>query len=215
MLSGGFRSYNGAPVNSQSMSYALNPYYRDDRGHTGQFQPLTTNNQGALRVDIGTGVNIAATITGLEVQLDNVAITGGQINVIGFSTLTGQVAQLQTAVNALTGTLTSKWQKVKNAGYATVYSPITGGCLVSSLQGYSKTSTVPSFIQVFDSATVPATGSNPDFVVATQPNNYFLNLPDAGVEFANGVTVVNSSSADVYVPYGTADFLTTLVYKRV
>ncbi len=214
LMSGGFRSYNGAPANTQSMSYAFNPYYRDDKGHTGQLQLLTLNNEGALRVDIGTGISISANITGLGVTVNNpIAVTGGQIDVNGFSTLTGQVAQLQVAVDSLTGTISSKWQKTKTAGYADVYGALTGNCLVSTIQGYSKTSTIPSFIQVFDSATVPATGSNPDFVVATQTNNFFVNLPDAGVEFMQGVQIVNSSSADSYVPYGSADFVSSLVYK--
>lgn len=207
LFSGANRSYNKVGAQNQS-SFGLvyNPFYDNGAGVTGQWQPITTNNQGALRVDIGTGIQISATV-------DDIAITGGNINVNGFDVLTGQVAQLQVAVNTLTGTVSSKWQKAKTAGFAEVYGAHTGSCLVNKVQGYSKTSTIPSFIMIFDKATAPTPGDVPDFVVATQPNNWWINLAEAGVEFVNGLQIANSSDAAVYTPYGAQDFIANVVYK--
>ncbi len=218
MFSGGNRSYNQAPSKESSFGLAFNPYYVAG-AQSGQWQPITTNDQGALRVDIGTGISISANISGLSVTVGNVAVTGGQIGITGdvtvngFSTLTGQVAQLQVAVDALTGTLTSKWQKTKNVGFASVYGAVTGSALVNKIQGYSQTTDVPSFIQVFDSATAPNSGDAPDFVVSVQKNNWFIDLAEAGVEFTQGVQVVNSVTPDIYLGGSTEDFIASVIFK--
>lgn len=216
LMSGGFRSYNKTPDKQQSFMYAFNPYYDNGNGQTGQLQYLTTNNQGALRVDIGTGINISANITGLAVTVSNpIAVTGGQIDVNGFSTLTGQVAVIQTQLASLTGTVSSKWQKTKTAGYATVYGAITGSLLVNKVQGYTKTVVQPSFIQLFDAAAAPVPGAIPDFIVSVQTvNNWFIDLAEAGVQFNNGLQIVNSSTPDVYTALGASDFIANVVYKN-
>jgi hypothetical protein len=198
MFSGGNRSFNTVPNHNHAsphMVYGFNPHYNVN-GVTGQWQPVTTTDAGALRVDIGTGVQISATVD-------------------GFSTLTGQVAQLQTAVNTLTGTVSSKWQKAKTPSYSSTFTAVSAPCLVNKILGYSKTVQPESFIQIFDSASTPSAGAVPDFVAATQTNNFYLDLAEAGVEFVNGVTIVNSSTADVYTPYGSPDFTASVVYKTI
>lgn len=215
MFSGGNRSYNKVGDQKQTVfNQVFNPHYDNGAGISGQWQPITTDDQGALRVNIGTGINVTATITGLTMALDNVAVTGGNIDVNGFSTLTGQVAQLQTAVNTLTGTVSSKWQKIKTAGYATVFGAVTGNHLINKVQGYTKTTTQPSYIQLFDSSVAPINGAIPDFIVSVQTvNNWFIDLAEAGVEFTNGLQIVNSSTPDSYTALGASDFIASVVYK--
>lgn len=131
------------------------------------------------------------TVGALRVGLD----TGSQINV--------NIAQMA-----------SKWQKVKTTGYVATFSASATPCLVNKVQGFTKTSTQPSYIQLFDSATTPVAGANPDFVVAVQSNNnYFLDLAEAGVEFLNGLQIVNSSTPDVYTAIGASDFIASIVLK--
>lgn len=215
LFSGANRSYNGMDTKQVGFNQAYNPYYSNGSSSnpiTGQWQPITTDSQGAIRVNIGTGITVS--VTGVETIVGNVAVTGGQIDVNGFSTLTGQVAQLQVQVAALTGTLTSKWQKSKTAGFATVYGAVTGNVLINKVQGFTKTSAQPSYIQLFDTGVAPSAGSTPDFVVAVQTNNnYFLDLAEAGVQFNNGLQVVNSTTPDVYTALGAADFTSSVVYK--
>jgi hypothetical protein len=208
LMSGAERTFNHLP-NQQyaAFNYAYNPYADNGNGVTGQHQLLTTNDQGALRVDIGTGIQISATV-------DDIAITGGQINVIGFSTLTGQVAQLQVSVDAIADTVTTKWQKVKTTGYVDTFNASATPKLVNKVQGYTKTITQPSFIQLFDSATTPTAGAVPDFVITVQTtNNWFLNLAEEGVEFTAGLQIVNSSTPDVYTALGAPDFIASAVLK--
>jgi hypothetical protein len=206
LMSGAERTYNHLP-NQQyaAFNYAYNPYADNGNGITGQHQLLTTNNQGALRVDIGTGVNIQATITGLEVQLDNVTVTGGNIN----------ATIINSAPIAVTGTVNpTVWQKAKTAGYVSTFNVSASACVVNKVQGFTKTTTQPSYVMLFDLAATPTAGANPDFVVAVQTNNnYFLDLAEAGVAFTNGLQIVSSSTPDVYTSIGTPDFICSVVYK--
>lgn len=69
----------------------------------------------------------------------------------------------------------------------------TSGTLVS-LMGYnSKTSA--QFIQLHDSATVPADGAVPDFPFTVAASSNFSLDVGTGIPFANGIVVTNSSTA--------------------
>lgn len=207
-FSGGNRSYNKADTKQTSFGQVFNPHYFNGSVNnpiTGQWQPITTNEAGAIRVDIGTGIQINATV-------DDIAITGGQINVIGFSTLTGQVNTLIAAVATLTGS--TQWSKTRTAGFASVYGAVTGSVLVNKVLGYSKTATVPGFIQLFDLAAAPTPGAIPDAMIAVQnTNNWFVDLAENGVRFNNGLQVVNSLTPDTYTSTAVADFTCTVIFK--
>jgi hypothetical protein len=191
MFSGGNRSYNKVGDSKQTtFGQVFNPYYVNG-GISGQWQPATTNNQGALRVDIGTGVSIAATFTG------------------------GNVTVVNSAPIPVTGTVTAAtWSKTKTVGYVATFSASAVPCVVNKVQGFTKTTVQPSYLQLHDSAATPSAGATPDFVVAVQSNNnFFADLAEAGVTFTNGLQVVNSSTADIYTAIGASDFICSVVYK--
>lgn len=193
MFSGGNRSYNKVGDTKQTnFNQVFNPYYVNG-AISGQWQPITTNAEGALRVDIGTGITVVA----------NATFTGGNVTVVNSAPI------------AVTGTVTSAtWQKTKTIGYVGTFNAASSAVVVNKVQGFTKTSTQTSFIQLFDSAATPAPGANPDFVVAVQTNNsWFIDLAEAGVSFALGLQIVNSSTPDVYTAVGAADFIASVVYK--
>lgn len=193
MFSGGNRSYNKVGDSKQTtFGQVFNPYYVNG-GISGQWQPATTNNQGALRVDIGTGISVTA----------NATFTGGNVTVVNSAPI------------PVTGVVTSAtWLKTKTVGYVATFSASAVPCVVNKVQGFTKTSTQPSYIQLHDSASTPAAGANPDFVVAVQSNNnFFVDLAEAGVTFTNGLQVVNSSVPDIYTAIGASDFICSAVLK--
>lgn len=238
LFSGGNRSYNKFLDKQQVFTYGFNPAYDNGNSLTGQWQPFTMDNAGALRVNIGTGISISASVTGVNVTVPSstavtgvVAVTGGVtilnpslpvqvVNAIAVTgqlasdigTVTGQLSALQISVNLLTGMV--RWQKTKTAGYVTGSTAVANSCLLNKVMGYSNTAQAQAFVQVFDSATIPATGSTPDFSTNVQPGqNWFIDLAENGVVFSNGVTVVQSSSPIQYVPYAAADFTVSTIYK--
>jgi len=216
---------------------------------TGAWIPTTATSDGRILVDIGTGIQISASITGVSVTVDNtvliaqgqtgiayqagisgqlsngIAVTGGQIavpsvvNAISsgnslLSTVTGQIAVLNTAVASLTGTVSSRWQKSSSNGYVSSFNPVTGHCLVSKVQGYSKASPFPAHILLYDGSS--GAGNYPAFSVpTTSGSSWFIDLAEQGVEFASGVNLINSSDAVLNVPYGTNDFFASVVYKSI
>jgi hypothetical protein len=216
---------------------------------TGIWSPIQATSDGRLLVDIGTGIQISASITGVSVTVDNtvliaqgqtgiayqagisgqlskgIAITGGQISdssVVSavssgnslLSTVTGQIATLNTAVASLTGTVSSRWQKVASSGYVSAFAPVVGHCLVSKVQGYSKASPFPAHVLLYDGST--GAGNYPVFSVpTTSGSSWFIDLAEQGVEFASGVSLINSSDAVLNNPYGTNDFFASVVFKSI
>ena len=196
---------------------------------SGQWIPLTSTDNG-LRVDIGSS-QVSASITGGNVTVVNtspipvsgsfsttvtvgdVAVTGGNINVNNFGTLTGQVSQIQTSLNSLTGTISSKWQKVSTNGYQQSI-VLTGHLLISQVQGYSNITGVSQedFIQVFDDIT--QTGNPVSSIITISRQNWFIDLPSDGVEFNNGIFVGTSSDPVLPIPADNTMFC-TVIYKRL
>lgn len=225
LMSGGFRSYNGVPSKQDAFIYGFNPQYDNGKGQTGQMQLLTLTNQGALRVDVGTGISINASFSGLSISVGNVAVTGvtnvtGQVAITNpVLAVTGNVQASLTGnvpvqvVNAIAVTGTS-WQKVSSSGYVSLFAPLSAtSCLVNKIQGISKTSTQPSWIQVYDGAT--GAGCFPVASVPTLQNNaWFIDLAEAGVAFSSGVTIVNSTDGVLLQQAGlSADLFATVVWK--
>lgn len=240
----GRRSYNNMPDTKQaSFGYVFNPSYDNGNGLTGQFQPLTSDNQGALRVNIGTGINIAATITGISVSANSIVAVTGFVNVTGninltnpllavsgvvqanitnstlstnptgvvLNSISGQLVTLNTAIASLTGTISNRWQKVVTTGYANLFTPITGRCLINKVNGYSKTPLAPGFIQMIDGF---ATGINPISLAVQSGSNYWYEFADDGVEFSNGFAMWNSSDP-INVQTGLADFTAQVIFKML
>lgn len=185
---------------SQSFTQIYDSGYIWENGsnavQTGAWRPLFASDFQAPSISI-SGVTLAVD------QLESIGTSG----VAYQAAISGQAAVLVTEA-------TNRWQKTKTNGYATVFGAITGSTLINKVQGYTKTITQPSFIMLFDTNAIPATGSVPDFIVSVQTeNNWFLNLAEAGVQFNNGLQIVNSSTPDVYTPIGASDFIANVVYK--
>lgn len=230
MFSGGNRSYNSMDTKSVSFGQVFNPHYVNGT-ISGQWTPITTNDQGAIRVDIGTGINISATVTGVTVNIPPSTAVTGFVNVTGQVAITNPIVPVSGVVQAnitnavvavsgavqatVVGTVTAAtWGKVKSAGYVATFSASAVPVIVNKVQGFTKTNTQPSFIQLFDAAATPSAGANPDFVVAVQTNNnFFVDLAEAGVVFTNGLQIVSSSTADVYTAIGASDFIVSAIIK--
>lgn len=191
-FSGQNRTYNAPIGHSEGMNYA----FTTGQGITG-WTPMTLTPEGALRVDAGN-ISVSASVTG-----------GLDIN--GFSSLTGQVAQLQSAVNSLTGTVSSKWQKISTNGYQQ-YLALTGHLLVSKIQGYSNITGAnqENFIQIYDNTI--QTGNPFQSIITISRQNWFIDLAEGGVEFVNGLYAATSSDPVLPAPDESSMFC-SIVYK--
>lgn len=194
LMSGGFRSYNAVPSKQDTFVYAFNPYYDNGNGKTGQMQLMTTDNQGALRVNVGTGISVSASLTGGSVTVNNTA----PIPVSGV---------FQATVNPTT------FSKVSSSGYVSSFSPLSGPSVVSKIQGISTGISQPQFILVYDGAT--GAGNFPVASVPTQPNNaWFIDLSENGVAFNSGIVVTNSTNGISVTQAGLGpDFFSTIIYR--
>ncbi len=222
LMSGAERTFNHLP-NQQyaSFNYAYNPYADNGNGITGQHQLLTTDNQGALRVNIGTGINISANVTGVTVNIPPSTAVTGVVNVTGQIALTNPIvpvsgivqANITNPVVAVTGTINpTAWQKVGSSGYVGSFSPLGGAALVNKINGISKVGATSSFILVYDGAT--GAGNFPVSSITTQGGqNWFIDLAEAGVQFNSTLTIVNSTDAISPVGSGPADFFCSVVYR--
>jgi hypothetical protein len=212
----------------------------DGRAVTGIWEPTQATSDGRILVDIGTGISISASITGVTVNvppsfaitgvanitgvvnatvINPIAITGnvnvvttGNLTVNNIDTLTGQVAQLQTAINSLTGTVSSRWQKVNSSGFVQSFNPITGHCLINKVNIYSQCPTTTNFIQFFDNTS--QVGIPDATLMVSSGANAYYEFSDEGTEFTKGLTVANSNSP-ISVSTGSADFYATVIYKML
>lgn len=221
-FSGANRSYNKVGAQNQTnFNMVYNPFYQTDAGITGQWQPITTDNQGALRVTIGTGLQISASITGVTVNIPPSTAVTGVVNVTGQIAITNPLVAVSGAVQAtitnpvvaVTGTINSSvWQKVASSGYVGVFSPLAAPALVNKINGLSKAGATSSFILVYDGVT--GAGNFPIASIGTQPGaNWFIDLAEAGVQFNTNLTIINSTDAITPVNSGPADFFATAVYR--
>lgn len=224
---GGNRSYNatfgqqnGGPT--FGMTFSTGSAYP-----SGQWIPVTSTDNG-LRVDIGS-TQVSATLTSGNVNVVNtapipvsgmfsttvtvgdIAVTGGNINVNNFDVLTGQVSQIQTSLNSLTGTISSKWQKVSTNGYQQSII-LTGHILLSKANGYSNYtgSNQENFVQLYDATF--QTGNPVSSIITISRQNWFIDLAEGGVEFFQGVVLATSS--DPILPQtGDSSMFASLIYK--
>ncbi len=222
LMSGAERTFNHLP-NQQyaAFNYAYNPYADNGNGITGQHQLLTTDNQGALRVNIGTGINISANVTGVTVNIPPSTAVTGTVAITGQVAITNPIvpvsgivqANITNPVVAVTGTVNpTAWQKVASSGYVGTFSPLASAALVNKINGISKAGATSSFILVYDGAT--GAGAFPVASVATQgAQNWFLDLAEAGVQFNTSLTIVNSTDAISPVASGPADFFASVIYR--
>jgi hypothetical protein len=144
------------------------------------------------------------------------SISGVTVNTTALETIATSGVAFQAAVSGQTATLvteaTNRWKKVSSSGYVSSFSPTVGSHLVSKVQGISKTTVNPGYILVYDGAT--GAGNYPVASVAvSQNNNWFIDFAEAGVQFNDTLTLVNSSDGVTPVQYGTPDFFATVVYK--
>jgi hypothetical protein len=201
--SSAFRAYSkpfDTNKGSQSFTQIFDSGYIWENGsnvtQTGAWRPLFASDFAAPNISI-SGVTIAVD------QLEAIGTSG----VAYQAAISGSTAILATEA-------TNRWQKAKTNGYSTVFNVSNVPTLVNKVQGYTKTTLQPSFIQLFDTGSAPAVGSVPDFIISVQTtNNWFLNLAEAGVQFNNGLQIVNSSTPDTYTPLGASDFIANVVYK--
>lgn len=224
-FSGGNRSYRA--VSSQNNT-TFNYGFTSGSDFTGWI-PLTLNDQGALRVDAGN-ISVSAAFTGGNVTVVNtapipvsgnfntsvtvgdIAVTGGNINVNNFNVLTGQVAELQTAVNSLTGTVSSRWQKISTKSYIQQFTPITGRCLINKINIYSNYTGAQTFVQIFDG--LNQVGVPDANLIVMGQNNAFYEFSDNGVEFNNGLTI-GTSLDPVNIQTGDSSIFATVIYKKI
>lgn len=168
---------------------------------TGAWRPLFASDFQAPNISI-SGVTIAVD------QLEEIGTTGVALQ----TALSGQVDQINAKLDTIVNEKTSRWQKVSTSGYVQNFTPITGRCLVSKVNGFSKCPQNTNFIQIFDGTSQAGV---PDMNLAVASgNNFFYDMAEEGVIFENGFTIANSSDA-VDIQTGSADFFATIVYKML
>jgi hypothetical protein len=133
------------------------------------------------------------------------------VNAPQFDTITGQLSSLSQAVNALTGTVSSKWQKINSTGYVQQMT-LSGHLLIQKVQGYSNYTGTENFIQIFDNtAQVGVPTAN---LISNGRNNFFYDYSQQGTEFFSGITVATSS--DPILPQtGDASMFCTILYQQL
>lgn len=151
-----------------------------------------------------------------DFRAPDISISGVTLAVDGLESIGTSGVQFQTAISGQTATLvaeaTNRWKKVSSSGYVSSFSPTVGAHLVSRVMGISKTTVNPGYVLLYDGPT--GVGNFPVASVAVnQNNNWFLDFAEAGVQFNNGLTVVNSSDGVSPIQYGTPDFFATVIYK--
>lgn len=102
----------------------------------------------------------------------------------------------------------------------TVHSPAyeSGRVLKSSagrlflLRGYNAKGSGSHFIQIHDSSTVPDDGAVPELVfTSAAKDNFFIELPVDGMDFANGIYACASSTGPTKTLIGTDDIFFTAI----
>lgn len=155
-------------------------------------------------------------VTSNNISVSGLTITGVSIDTTALQQVTASGVAFQAAVSGQTATLvseaTNRWKKVASSGFVQTFSPLVGSSLVSKVQGLSKTSVNPSYIQIYDGST--GAGNYPVATINVQnQNNWFYEFSEAGVQFNNGITIINSSDAISPIQYGNADFFASVIYK--
>ena len=229
-FSGGNRSWSKG-FNTEKSAPVFNYGFGTGAGYEGgQWQPLTVNPDGLLRVDIG-GTSVSASFTGGNVTVVNTApipvsgafssiVSIGAVDLSGLSLaalsgISGQVAQSNSYLSFLSGaaSISSKWQKISTKSYVQQFTPITGKCLVNKVNGYSNYTGAQCFVQIFDG--LVQTGV-PDTNLITQgQQNFFYEFSDEGVQFNNGVTVATAFDPINSLQTGNSDMFCTIIYKLI
>jgi len=89
------------------------------------------------------------------------------------------------------------------------FNAYSGRCIVSKINGFSRTTFGTNYIQIFDNNS--QTGFPIANLLVDSGNNFFYSF-DGGVVFDNGITI--ASSADPFSPLsGSNDFFSTVFYK--
>lgn len=152
---------------------------------TGAWIPVEATSDGRLKVDVGS-----VSFTG-SIEVDNVPV-----------------------VNAIASgnAYAAPWQKVSSSGYVSQFQPLVGSSVVSKINGISKSSTIPSYIQVYDGAT--GAGCFPVASVSVLgQNNWFIDFAENGVVFNSGVNIINSTDGVLVTQYTGVDFFASVVYR--
>ncbi len=198
--------------------------------------PVTIANDQTVPVSVtslplptgaATAANQATEITGLaQLHTDLVAPTPAGTNVIGKVgiDLTANTVQLGAgaatigkvtfdALPAGTNTIGSIAPTPATLAHSTAYEAsrivkASPGTLIS-ISGYN--SGPAQFIQLHDSATLPANGSAPVKIIAVpSQSNFSIDVPLTGIPFAAGIVVCNSSTGPTKT-IGSADIYFTAV----
>jgi len=95
---------------------------------------------------------------------------------------------------------------LKSVGQAALANSFQALAAPGTLYGLSGYNSGPAqFVQLYDSAAIPAAGAIPVLSIAVPAtSNFVIDLGMYGMEFVNGISVGNSSTAPVSAP-GAAD----------
>jgi hypothetical protein len=173
-----------------------------------------------------TNVNITNPVLAVSgafsTTIGNVAVTGGNITVsdttleTGLAYLNTLTLQNQSLLQAISGGTANQntWTSVSSSGFVQSFSPVSGKASLNRINGYSKTPSGFSFIQVFDG---PAQAGFPIATLAVQSGNnfYYEFSSDQGITITGGITVANSTDAVLTQPGGSSDFFVSVVYKQL
>jgi len=225
------------PPDAEGGVITANPMLAGGRDPGGLVRALRVGTDGQLKVVLSSAEDSIAVVAASLPLPAGASTAANQATLIAkdFATQTTLAAVLakitadpatQTTLAALLTELQAKADL--NESQPTLNTPVgaskaSTGALAASLVAKASpgtflavfgTNTLGSaqFIQVHDSATLPADGAVPAMcITAGASNNFFIEIPDGAV-FANGITVCNSSTAATKT-IGAADCLFTVIYR--
>ncbi len=142
----------------------------------------------------------------MDAARNSVRITMKKLHIL-ITVLCFSLATVQASAPILAGTVT----KASTAYEASHIFKTTASTLIS-LVGYNSKASA-QFIQVHDSATLPADTAVPIYTITVAAtSNFSLDVPITGIPLVNGITVCNSSTGPTKT-IGSADVWFTAVVK--
>ncbi len=197
-------TYAYAP-NPNKGSPAFPHIWDDSLGVSGKWRPYSTADGANINITGGLNVNV----TGIDEVVAQQVITNRLIE-SGNSTLTGILQQLKDGGG--TGGGPNYFKKASSTAFVQKFQAYNGKCAVTKVNGYSKTATDTSFIQIYDG--LDQTGLPVANLIVQSGNNFYYEFGDGGVVFDNGITVANSTDP-IGIVTGAADFFVTVFYKEI
>lgn len=200
------------PNAAQNTNAVLTAKDNGDGTYTLVVDIRTLTVSGTSVVISGSTVSITGTANVNVTGTAPVAVTGtANVNVTGTANVTGAVTVLSGTVSTipLTGN-TAGLVRINSAAYESSHVLKNSPGTLLFLKGYN--SGPAQFIQLYDSATVPADTAAPVLTMAVSgSSNFVIEIPSGGIPFLTGIAVSNSTTGPTKTSGTTNTFYTSVI----